>query len=177
MIDALITSQTRIKLLLKFFMNPNNRAYLRELAREFGESTNSVRLELNKLQEANIISSQKEGRQVVYQANQQHPLFPDIRNIVLKSSGISSVINNILENIGELKMAFITGDYARGQDSGLIDLVLVGENINEKEVDRVKKKTEGLIDRKIRILLLKESEYQTLKKNFTEDKILTLWKI
>ena len=56
MLDTLITSKTRVKLLMKFFLNPGTRAYLRELASEFDESTNSVRVELNRLSEAKIIS-------------------------------------------------------------------------------------------------------------------------
>ena len=49
MLDALITSKTRVRLLVKFFLNPTMKSYLRELASEFEESTNSVRLELNRL--------------------------------------------------------------------------------------------------------------------------------
>jgi len=61
-LDSLITSQTRVKLLLKFFLNPERRSYLRELAEEFGESTNSVRVELNRLNEAGLLTSFDEGR-------------------------------------------------------------------------------------------------------------------
>lgn len=57
MIEALISSKTRIKLLLKFFLNSSNRAYLRGLEEEFGESTNAIRLELNKLEKAGMVSS------------------------------------------------------------------------------------------------------------------------
>ncbi len=175
MIESLITSQTRIKLLLKFFINPQVRAYLRELAREFDESTNSVRHELNKMQQANVLVSETEGRNKVYRANKSHPLFEDIRSIVLKSSGIQQVITTIVGNIGDLQMAFITGDYAVGRDSGLIDLVMVGNDINQQEVDRVRVKTEGLIGRKIRILTLNENEYKNLIEKFSADKMLVLW--
>lgn len=175
MIESLITSQTRIKLLLKFFLNPKNSSYLRELAREFGESTNAVRHELNKLEEAKILEAEKDGRNKIYHANHKHPLFEDIRSIVLKSSGIQTVINNILHNIGDLQKAFVTGDYALGHDSGLIDLVLVGQNLNGAEVERVRLKTEDLIDRKIRILILTPAEYDKLSQKFAQESILILW--
>ena len=55
MLDSLVKSKTRIKLLLIFFINPETRAYLWELAKEFGESTNSVRLELNRLTKAKLL--------------------------------------------------------------------------------------------------------------------------
>lgn len=174
MLKDLITSEARIKLLLKFFLNPSTTGYLRQLAKEFNESTNGVRVELNKLTESQLLTSSKEGRNVIYRANESHPLFEDLRNIILKSTGIDKVINNILKKLGNLELAFIRGDYAVGIDGGLIELVLVGENINEKEVERVRKKTEGLIDRKINAIILSNADYIGLKKKFDSDPKLIL---
>ena len=175
MLDSIITSQTKIKLLLRFFLNPNNSGYLRQLANDFGESTNSIRVELNKLSKAKILISKPEGRNKVYRANQEHPLYNDIRNIVLKSTGIDQVIQNILNKLGKIHLAFIRGDYAIGKDSGLIDLVLVGDKLNLEEIERVRIKTEILINRKIAILVLTKSEYIKLSSNFrTEPKLILL---
>ncbi len=174
MLNSLITSQTRIKLLLKFFLNPKTRGYLRQLATDFGESTNSIRVELNKLTEAQILNSKNEGRNVIYSANTSHPLFKELRSIVLKSTGIDKVIQNIINKLGLVKLAFIRGDYANGKDSGLIELVLVGENINQAELERIQKKTEKLIDRKINILVLNSSEYKKLKSLFSQEPALLL---
>jgi len=175
MIHSLITSKTRIKLLLRFFLNPDSSGYLRELASDFGESTNSIRVELNKLSEAHVIDAKSEGRNKVYRANRNHPLFTEIRNIVLKSTGIDKVLENIIHKIGDLELAFIRGDYAKGNDSGLIDLTLVGVNLNHSEIDRVRQKTEMLIDRKINILILSPNEYLQLKSNFERDPKLILY--
>jgi len=82
MLKSIITSETRIKLLLKFFLNPATSGYLRQLSQEFGESTNGIRVELNKLCDAKILSARKNGRQKLFRANVNHPLFTDIRNIV-----------------------------------------------------------------------------------------------
>ena len=49
MLDSIITSKARIKLLVKFFINPNSNGYLHKLANEFGESNNNIRVELNRL--------------------------------------------------------------------------------------------------------------------------------
>ncbi|MFZ4634996.1 MAG: ArsR family transcriptional regulator, partial [Saprospiraceae bacterium] len=57
MIDALISSKTRIKLLLKFFLNSNTTAYLRNLESEFGDSTNAISIELNRREEAGLLLS------------------------------------------------------------------------------------------------------------------------
>ncbi|MFM8685421.1 MAG: ArsR family transcriptional regulator, partial [Bacteroidota bacterium] len=69
MLDTLITSKTRIKLLLKFFSHQANASYLRLLAEEFEESTNSVRVELNRLTQAGLLQSYQEGNTVQYKAN------------------------------------------------------------------------------------------------------------
>ncbi len=174
MLKDLITSEARIKLLLKFFLNPNSTGYLRQLAKEFNESTNGIRVELNKLEEAKILESKKEGRNKIFFANVAHPLFNEIRNIVLKSTGIYDVIKNIITKIGNIETAFIRGDYAAGKDSGLIDLVIVGEALNKSEITRVKNKTEKLIKRKISILILNLTEYKDLKSNFEKEELLYL---
>ena len=89
MLETLITSKTRLKLLLKFFMNPGTKAYLRELASEFGESTNGIRPELNSLTKAKLLKFSNIGRTVVYRANKDHTLFTDIQSFVQKYVGIS----------------------------------------------------------------------------------------
>ena len=174
MLNSIITSETRIKLLLRFFLNPKASGYLRQLAKDFNESTNGIRLELNKLSEAKMLISNQEGRNKVYQANITHPLFQDIRNIVLKSTGIDKVVSNILQNLGDLERAFIRGDYAIGRDSGLIDLVVVGDTIKTQELERVRLKTEGLINRKISVLVLTKTEFENLKENLLKDPVLVL---
>ncbi len=174
MIESLITSKTKIKLLLRFFLNTKNQGYLRQLAKEFGESTNSIRVELNKLEAAKILNSAKVGRNKIFSANSRHPLFNEIRQIVLKSTGIDKVLSNIINKLGDVYLAFIRGDYAIGKDSGLIDLVVVGDHINTGELERVKNKTEKLIDRKINILTLSKNEYEKLEDNFNSEAKLIL---
>jgi hypothetical protein len=175
MIDSLITSQTRIKLLLKFFLNPRTKGYLRQMAKEFGESTNSIRVELNKLSKAQMLTITTEGRNKIYMANSGHPLFEDIRNIVLKSTGIDKVVDNIIQKLGSIELAFIRGDYATGRDSGLIDLVLVGNGLNMAELQRVRVKTEIMIGRKISTIVLSPTEYKNLKTNFDKKAKLVLF--
>lgn len=176
MLKSIITSETRIKLLLKFFLNPKTKGYLRQLSSEFNESTNGIRVELNKLEEAKILSAEFQGRNKIYKANSAHPLFDELRNIVLKSTGIDKVISNIINKLGDVEVAFIRGDYAVGNDSGLIDLVIVGSDINNNELNRVKNKTEKLIDRKISVLVLTTDEYNNLYNNFEKEPKFVLLK-
>ena len=174
MLDSLVTSKTRIKLLLKFFINPETKAYLRELAKEFGESTNSVRLELNRLTKANLLLSKNRGRTILYNANTEHTLFRDIQNIALKYVGIDHIIENMVQSLGEVKAAYIIGDYAKGQDSGIIDLVLIGE-INQAILQQLIEKTEKLINRKIRPMILTKKEFKKLNKPLDIKHALPIW--
>ena len=174
MLDSLVTSKTRIKLLLKFFINPETRAYLRELAKEFGESTNSVRLELNRLTKANLLVSQNRGRTILYNANTEHGFFKDIQSIALKYVGIDQIAENMVQSLGDVKFAYIIGDYAKGKDSGIIDLVLIGK-INQEILQQLIEKTEKLINRKIRSMILTEKEFKKLDKTLDIEHAFPIW--
>jgi hypothetical protein len=174
LLESLITSKTRINLLLKFFLNPSTSSYLRELATEFGESSNGVRIELNRLTSAKVLESSPIGRTIEYRANLSHPFFEELSSVVRKMVGLDKIIDKLLVELGGLERALVTGDYASGRDSGLIDLVLVGE-IDEIVLKRLTIKTEALIKRKLRILVLNESEYEHLKARLLKENVLLLW--
>lgn len=148
------------------------RAYLRGLADEFGESTNAIRLELNRMEEAGLLCSEEEGNKKVYHANHKHPLFDDIHSIVLKHSGITQIIDEVIERVGDIDKVWVCGDFAVGKDSGSIELVIKGENINHSYFVTLVDKAEALIGRKIiyTILSLEEAE-----KRAVTDKVLLIW--
>ena len=174
MLESLITSKTRVKLLLKFFINPSTKAYLRELAKEFDVSTNSIRLELNRLEKSDLLISQIQGRTVQYQANIRNTLFKDIRSIALKYVGIDSLVGNIISKLGDLRSAYIIGDYAHGMDTGIIDVVLIG-NIDKDILSKLVERTEKLIHRKIKWLVLEEDEFNSLKDTLDIPHALKVW--
>jgi len=174
MLNTLITSKTRINLLLKFFLNPGTKAYLRELAKEFGESTNSVRVELNRLTDAKLLKSTSLGRKIIYSANNKHNLFRDIQNVVRKFVGLDQLVEDLIKRLGSVEKAFVIGDYAKGIDSGLIDVVLVGD-VDTKTLDKFVFKTGNLINRKIRPLVLNEVEFEKLKSRLDIDNSLPIW--
>ena len=171
---GLISSKTRIKLLIRLFFNPNTRSYLRELAKEFDVSTNSVREELNQLKKTGLLESEKDGRQVYYQANTGHPLFPELKSIVGKVMGLDQVIDGIVNRLGDLELAYLLDDYAEGKDTGIIDLLLVG-NIDQYHLNDLSRKTERYIKRKIRPLVLTREEYKELKPKLKHHPRLLVW--
>lgn len=165
MLNSLVTSKTRVKILLKFFLNSNNKSYLRNLEQEFGESSNAIRIELNRLESADLLRSEISGNRKYFMANTSHPLFKDINNIVKKFVGIDKLIERVINEIGNLETAYITGDFARGIDSQIIDLVLVGQNIENSYIEKLVSKTENLISRKIRYLILTQNQMTDYFKN------------
>ena len=176
MIDTLISSKTRIKLLMKFFLNPDVTAYLRGLADEFGESTNAVRVELNRLCAAGFLQDVPTdgSRKKSYCANRSHPLFPELQRIVRKVLGIDQLVDGVVERLGNVKLALITGDYAHGIDSGIIDLTLVGD-LDRQYLTSLIDKVEGLIIRKVRVLVLSPEEYEKLLGTLKPEESLFVW--
>jgi hypothetical protein len=171
---GLIGSKTRIKILTRFFFNPQTRSYLRELANEFNVSTNSVRAELNQLTKSRLLTYEKNGRSVFYRANQNHPLFPELESMVRKVMGIDQVLDGVVNLLGDLERAYIIDDYAEGKDTGIIDLLLIGA-INQNYLNTLIKTTESYINRKIRSLVLNQEEYKKLFPELEKRPLLLVW--
>jgi predicted transcriptional regulator len=146
-------------MLLKFFTNSAATAYLREMAEEFDESTNSVRHELNNLSKAGYLTSHEDGRTIKYRANTQHPLYHEVKNLVHKFLGIDKIIDQILSRLGNLEAAYIIGDYARGKDTGTIELVLVGE-VNQAYLNKLILKAKDLLHRNVKAEIIDRVQYQ-----------------
>ncbi|MEJ2166198.1 MAG: GntR family transcriptional regulator, partial [Desulfobacterales bacterium] len=147
---------------------------LRELAKEFGVSTNAVREELNQLTRTNLLKSEKNGRQVFYQANTEHSLFPELKSMVSKVMGIDQVIDGIVNRLGDLERAYLIDDYAEGKDTGIIDIILVG-NIDQYHLNDLSRKTERYIDRKIRTLVLSRNEYDEIFLDLKDRPLFLIW--
>ena len=158
MLDTLVTSKTRLKLILKFFLNPRSSAYLRGLADEFGESSNAIRLELNRFEQAGLLESELTGNKKLFRANQHHPLYKDINSIIRKTIGIDRIVDEVVERLGQVDKAYLTGDFAVGKDSPTIDIALVGTDVNKEYLIRLVEKAENLVKRKIRYLILTPEE-------------------
>lgn len=149
MLESIITSKTRLRLLIKFFVNITNKGHLNSLANEFGESTNSVRKELNNLSSAGYLIKSNIKNRIIYKANSAHPLFKTIQKIIHKHLGIEQILEVILDRIGDVKKIVIIGDYSEGIDSGIIEILIVGDNINKKYLDKISPKIEEKIKRKV----------------------------
>ena len=174
MLDSLFTSKMRIQILMRLFLNTDSRSYLRELARDFGASPGHVRAELMQLSGAGLLASEKAGRQVQYRADPSHPLFPELQSMVRKALGMDRILDSIVQRLGQLEAAYLSGDYAEGRDTGVIDLVLVGD-IDRRNLTDLIMKTENHIGRKIRTLVLSAVEFKSLAAGDTLQPRLALW--
>ncbi|MFC1591406.1 winged helix-turn-helix domain-containing protein [Thermodesulfobacteriota bacterium] len=172
--DGLIGSKTRIKLLVRFFFNPKTKSYLRELAKEFNLSTNAVREELNQLTQTSLLTSEKNGRQVLYKANTAHPLFPELKTMVAKAMGIDQILESIVNRLGDLERAYLIDDYAEGKDTGIIDMLLIG-NIDQYHLNDLSRKTERYIKRKIRSLCMTRAEFTDFEPELKKRPHILLW--
>jgi len=173
-LSGIIASKTRIKLLVRLFFNPEARAYLREMAQEFDVSTNAVREELNQLSRTRLLMSEKNGRQVYYTANREHPLFPELHSMVTKAMGLDQVLESIVTRLGHLEVAYLLDDYAEGKDTGIIDLLLVGD-IDPYHLNDLSRKTERYIKRKIRTLVMNREEYAAFAPKMTNRPHFLIW--
>ena len=153
MLGELITSKTRLRLLIKFFISQANRGYLNGLAIEMGESTNSIRKELNHLQGAGYLEKVKVNNKVEYKANINHPLFEVMQKVVFKHLGLEDVVETVLDRMGNVGQIIIVGDYAKGNDSGLIEVFLIGQDLNMEYIVQLEDKIEDLIGRKVSFYL------------------------
>jgi len=152
-LGELITSKTRLRLLIKFFVSQANRGYLNGLATEMGESTNAIRKELNHLHNAGYLQKEKSNNKIQYKANTKHPMFSVLQKVILKHLGLEDAVEIVLDRMGAVEQIILIGDYAKGIDSGKIEIIIVGQDLNTSYVRNLEEKIENLISRKVTFFL------------------------
>jgi len=155
-LETLITSKTRIRILVKFFINAANNGYLRGLADEMNESTNAIRKELNSLTDAGYLEKEAIQNRVSYKANIKHPLFTSLQKIVFQHIGLDSIVEMVLERMGKVNEVIVIGDYANGLDSGKIEIIVVGDELNTEYIEQLALKIEKEIKRKVQFYITQE---------------------
>ena len=170
MLGELITSKTRLRLLIKFFVSQANRGYLNGLATEMGESTNAIRKELNHLHDAGYLQKEKSNNKIQYKANTKHPMFSVLQKVILKHLGLEDAVEIVLDRMGDVEKIILIGNYAKGIDSGKIEIIIVGQDLNTSYVQNLEEKLEKLISRNVTFFLsashsLSEDELILFNKN------------
>lgn len=157
MLETLITSKTRLKLLIKFFAYAANKGYLRGLAEEFHESTNAIRKELNQLTDAGYLTRAQQNNKVIYQANNKHPLFHSLQQLIRDYLGMDELIDNIFAKAGDIEQISLVGDYAKGIDSGTLEVCILGNDLDTDYLSRLANKSSELLKKSVKLYFEKSS--------------------
>lgn len=163
-LSDIITSEVRIKLLIELFSETRKHLYVRELTRRVGTEINAVRRELKRLNKAGIIKKEKRGNRLYYLLRKDHPFYYELTGMVSKEVGIGKSIVENASDLGKVKLALLSSEYAEGRESqkNELDLLVVGD-INLPKLSEIVKEVSALSKREINYTVLSESEFEYLK--------------
>ena len=162
MLETLLGSKLRAKVLGWLFTHPDERYFVRQLTGLLGEDSTNVSRELIRLENTGILISQKEGKQKYYQANRESPLFNELRGIAVKTVGIADVLLSALSReAGQISAAFIFGSIADGTDKKTsdIDVMVIGP-ISFGETVTLLSSAEEKLGREINPVVYSVSEFR-----------------
>lgn len=164
MIDQLFGSKTRVKLLHLFYSNPNRPFYVREITRKIDEQINSVRRELSNLLSIGIISSENQNNKLYYEVNQNFEYHAPLLEIFgseqvssTTSSGDDLSSEARLKKLGNIELAFFTGQFTRDESSG-VDLLIVGD-INQTQLEKYISELEEKEGKDIRFAVMSPKDF------------------
>ena len=164
-LDKIFTGKIRVQLLTKLLLNPASTVYLRGLERDLGVSSNTVRLELNKLSDMQLIYEQTDVENTKtkhYTVNTKHPMFKSLRGVIMQYVGLDQIIENVLDKLGNVDEVYLTGDLVLGKNNPFVDLVIVGD-VDKAYLYQLIEKAETLIDKKIRAAIYQPEEFTEKK--------------
>jgi DNA-binding transcriptional ArsR family regulator len=127
LLAKVLSSRVRAGIFEALFGHDREAIHLRELQRRVGLSLGAVRQDIEKLAEMGLVIRRRDGNRLYYRANESHPIFPDICQMVLKTVGLADVLARALRD-DDIKSAFIFGSVAQGVEKSEsdIDLFIVG---------------------------------------------------
>lgn len=143
------------------FNNPEEKFYVREIARLVNKNPSGVKRELDKLKNMDLVISEKEGNLKYFKVNRLSPLFPELKGLIAKSLGLPGALKSVLK-ASDAKTAFIYGPYINKTNTPSLNLLVVSDsNHIKKALDDIEKR----FGRKIRLTLLSLTEYKDKKKS------------
>jgi predicted nucleotidyltransferase len=158
-LQALFSSRVRVKLLTHFFTHPDGRFYARELARRMDEHYNAVWQELGNLERLGLLICDQDANIKYYRLNPDFPLYPELKRIILKTTGLGQALRDALAHLGRVELAFVYGSVAASGEDTLsdVDLMLVGE-VDLLELSTLISQLEDQLRREINYLVLTPAE-------------------
>jgi len=159
--------------MFRLFLNPDSTGYLRGLEEEFGESSNAIRIELNRFEAAGMLDSYLDKNKKIYRANKKHPLYAGVNDMIHKQFGLDQIIEKIIVKLGNIQKVYLTGALAKGINNGPVELIIVAENTNRTYLNQLIEKVEKIIGRNIVYTILKSIDFKT--KDIKSNGWLLLW--
>jgi len=132
MLKSLFGSQTRVKLLQIFLLNPDNEYFVRELTRKLNEQINSVRRELINLKKVGFLKHHSRNRKKYYSVDKNFVLFSDLRNIILKTQDSKYDVAKHIVKLGRVDLLVLSGVFTDDNKDSQVDILLVGDVDKEK---------------------------------------------
>jgi len=161
----ILSSNIRAEIFRNLFGVEKQILHLREIERRTGFAVGTVQQEIKKLLRLDIITRIKDGNRSYYKANTNHPLYPEIRNLVLKTNGLADLLKQALSAELKIKIAFVFGSFARKEEKAAsdIDLMVIGD-IGLRKLTGLLMDVSEKLGREINPYRLTESEFIKRKK-------------
>ncbi|HEC93962.1 MAG TPA: hypothetical protein ENI56_01140 [Candidatus Kaiserbacteria bacterium] len=146
----LFSSASRLKLLRLFFFNENTAYTTQDIAFRTKTTTSNVRKEITVLIHARVIRRQGSGREVKYRLNKQYQYVDALAAFVRNTTVVESRdILPLLRRTGTLRLVVLTGLFS-GAIEPKIDLLVVGDKLDERILSTVIHTIESDLGREIR---------------------------
>lgn len=159
-LERLFLSKARGAVLRCLFGLRDEERHVRAIERESDLTVNAVREELDKLRALDLIVARRDGNRLYYSANRSHPLYPELRAIVIKTDGLRDVLVEAL-NSPDIKVAFVYGSLARGEERATSDLdLLVIGSLGLRELTRLLMGTAEKIGREVNPVVFRPDEFR-----------------
>ncbi len=160
MLEKLFTSGIRADIMSLLFNNPEEKFYVREIARLVNKNPSGVKRELDKLETMDLVTSEREGNLKYFKVNRNSSLFPELKGLIAKSLGLPGALKSVLK-ASDAKTAFIYGPYINDASLPSLDLFVVTDsNHIKKTLGEIEKR----FGREIHYTVMSTSEYRTNKK-------------
>jgi predicted nucleotidyltransferase len=168
LLAEILSSNIRAEIFRNLFGVEKQSLHLREIERRTGFAVGTVQQEIKKLLRLDIITRIKDGNRSYYKANTDHPLYPEIRNLVLKTNGLADLIKNVLSAEAKIKIAFVFGSFARKEEKAIsdVDLMVIGD-IGLRKLTGLLMDVSEKLGREINPYRLTESEFIKRKRSFS----------
>ena len=164
MLEDLVISKVRVKILTLFLLNPGRIFYVREIVRKIKEEINAVRRELTHMEKAKMLKKERRANRLYYSFRRDYPLYFELLEIVNKAYGLGGEILRQRAKLGRIKFVMLSGKFVRGKERGPedVDLLIVGDVVLP-QLAQIVRAEEVRRDREINYTVMSEEEFKFRK--------------